>query len=102
MYKKIIIFIILFYFLALIQTSFMVHFSIWGLIPNLIFLSVVIWNIFEKSNNNFGIYQAFAAGFFLDIFSSRIIGFNIIILISLAIVIKLFLKSYVRIPFLEK
>ena len=102
MIKKLLLFIILFYFLALIQTSFLVHFSVWGLIPNLIFFSVIIWNIFERSKNNFGIYQAVAAGFFLDIFSSKIIGFNIIILIYLAIVIKLFLKSYVRIPFLEK
>lgn len=102
MIKKILFFVILFYFLALIQTSFMAHFSVWGLIPNLIFLLVIVWNIFEKSKNNFGIYQSAAAGFFLDIFSSKIIGFNIIILIFLAITIKLFLKSYVRIPFLEK
>jgi len=102
MIKKILIFIAVFYFLALIQTSFMVHFSVWGLIPNLIFLSVIVWNVFEKSKNNFGIYQATAAGFFLDIFSSRVIGFNVIILIFLAVIIKLFLKSYVRIPFLEE
>jgi rod shape-determining protein MreD len=102
MIKKILIFIILFYFLALIQTSFMVHFSVWGLIPNLIFLLVIVWNIFEKSKNNLGIYQAATAGFFIDIFSSRVIGFNVMILIFLAIIIKLFLKSYVRIPFLEE
>lgn len=102
MIKKILIFIAVFYFLALIQTSFMVHFSVWGLIPNLIFLLVIVWNIFEKSKNNFGIYQATMAGFFLDIFSSRVIGFNVIILIFLAVIIKLFLKSYVRIPFLEE
>jgi len=80
----------------------MVHFSIWGLVPNLILFLVIIWNILEKSKNNFGIYQAAAGGFFLDIFSNRLIGFNVIILVFSVIIIKLFLKSYVRIPFLEK
>ena len=101
MIKKVFIFIILFYFLALIQTSFMIHFKTWNIVPNLILFSVIVWNIFEKADNRFGVYQAVIGGFFLDIFSNRFIGFNILILVILVILIKLFFRRYVRIPFFE-
>ncbi len=99
---KILISIIVFYFLVLIQTSFLVHFNILGIVPNLVLISVVLWNLFEKSKNYFGLYAAFIGGFFLDIFSSRFIGFYVLILFALAIFIKLIFKRYVRIPFIEK
>lgn len=91
--------IIILYLLALFQTSFLVHFSFWGIIPNLVFILIIIWNLYEKSDNNFGIYNAFMAGFFLDIFSDRIIGFNVLILVILVILIKLVFNKYVQIPF---
>lgn len=90
---------IIIYLLVLFQTSFLVHFSFWGIIPNLVFILVIVWNIYEKSDNNFGIYNAFTAGFFLDIFSDRIIGFNVLILVILVILIKLIFNKYVQIPF---
>lgn len=80
----------------------MPHFSIWGLVPNLVLLLVVVWNILEKSVNKLGLYQAVIAGLYLDIFSNRLIGFNILILLCLAILIKIFLRKYVRIPFFEE
>lgn len=101
MIKKILIFIILFYFLALVQTSFMIYFKVWNMVPNFILFSVVVWNIFEKADNKFGLYQAIIGGFFLDVFSNRFIGFNILILVILVILIKLFFRRYVRIPFFE-
>ena len=71
------------------------------MVPNLILFSVIIWNIFEREDNKFGFYQALIGGFFLDIFSDRFIGFNILILVILVIIIKLFFRRYVRIPFFE-
>jgi len=102
MFKKILILIIVFYFLVLIQTSFLVHFNILGIVPNLVLISVVFWNLFEKSKNYFGLYAALIGGLFLDIFSNRFIGFYILILFTLAIFLKIVFKRYVRIPFTEK
>ena len=91
--------IIALYLLVIFQTSFLVHFSFWGIIPNLIFILIIIWNLYENPDSSFGIYNAFTAGFFLDIFSDRIIGFNVLILVILAILIKLIFNKYVQIPF---
>ena len=96
---KYIVSIIIIYLLALFQTSFLVHFSLWGMIPNLILISVFLWILFEKPESNFGIYNAFIGGFLLDIFSERLIGFNILILLIMAIFLKIILNKYVRLPF---
>jgi len=104
--KKITILIILFYFLALLQTSFLVHFNILGKwiswSPSFIFILVVLWNLFEKSEHFLGVFNALAGGFFLDVFSSKIIGFNILILLAIVLFIKLVFKKYVRIPVIKK
>jgi len=102
MFKKVLISIIIFYFLSLLQTSFLVHFSICGIVPNLILIIVILWNFFEKPKNYSGLYIAVIGGFFLDIFSNRFIGFYILISLTLAIIIKLVLRKHVRIPFSEK
>jgi len=96
---KILISIILFYFLALLQTSFLAHFSICGIVPNLILITVILWNFFEKPKDYSGLYGAAIGGFFLDIFSNRFVGFYILISLALAIIIKLVIRKYVRIPF---
>ena len=98
MFKYILSTVIL-YFLVLFQTSFLVHFSFWGIIPILIFILIIIWNLYEESDSKLGIYNAFIAGFFLDIFSNTIIGFNVLILVILAILIKLIFNKYVQLPF---
>ncbi len=88
--------LLLFYFLTLFQISFLAS----GF--NLVFFVVIVWLFIEKKENNFGYFNALSAGFFLDIFSNNFIGFNILILISLTILIKFFIKEYVRIPIIEK
>ncbi len=100
--KKTLVSIILYYIFILLQTSFLVHFSIFGLVLNLILISVIIWNILEKSETLFGLSNAVIGGFFLDLFSSRMFGFHILILLALAIFIKFVLKKYVRIPIIKK
>jgi len=99
MFKKIIFSLIILYFLALIQTSFLVHFRIMGIVPNLVLFLIVIWNFLEKREDYFGLINAFLGGLFLDIFSGRFIGFNILILLFLAIFLKLVFKKYVQISF---
>lgn len=97
-----ILFIILFlYFLTLLQTSFFVHFAVFNLVPNFVLLFIIIWNLLENSKKYFGLFLAFLAGFLLDVFSSHFIGFNILILVSASLTIKIIVKRYVRIPFAE-
>lgn len=99
--RKILILIIFLYILVLLQTSFLPYFYIFGLLPNLVLITVILINLFEKQQENLGIFSAFIGGFFLDIFSKgflgiNFIGFNILILLGIAIFIKFILKSYVR------
>ena len=102
MVKKVLISIIVFYFLVLIQTSFLVHFTLFGAVPNLVLILIIIWNFLEKRKNYFGVINGLIGGFFLDIFSNHFIGFYVLILVGLAILIKLIFKRYVRIPFIDK
>lgn len=99
MFRKALISIIVLYFLVLFQTSFLVHFALWGVVLNLVMLLVIILSIYDKQNSYFGLYSAVIGGFFLDIFSNRIIGFNILILVILAVLLKLVFNKYVSIPF---
>jgi len=99
---KILLIIILFYFFTLLQSTFLVHFIILGISLNLVLISVVIFNIFEESKSFLGILAAGIGGFFLDVFSGGLMGFNILILVGIAIFIKLVFKEYVQIPFIKK
>lgn len=90
--KKIFVFTLFFHFLILIQTSFLVHFSIFGIIPNLILISVVVFNFFEKPRKNSGFLIAAIGGFYLDLFSNFQIGASVFSLVILVLLIKKFLK----------
>jgi len=102
MIKRFIFFLFLFYFLVLIQTSFLAHFTIFGYVPNIVIFLVIIWSLVENKRNPNGFYVAFFGGLFLDIFSSNIIGFYILILLTLVFLIKTIIKKYVWIPFTQK
>ena len=93
MVKKILFLIILFYLLVLLQTSFLVHFSIFGIVPNLMVVLVILWNIFEKQEKQLGLANALIGGIFLDIFSSGLFGFYIFILLIISVFIKFYLKK---------
>ncbi|MBM3257988.1 MAG: hypothetical protein FJZ05_02130 [Candidatus Nealsonbacteria bacterium] len=105
MVKKIIFFIIFFYFLIIIQTSFLVHFSIFGLVPNLVLLSVIFINLFFLGQES-ALISAVIGGLCLDIFSlSGFLGFfgsYTLLLTGFYLFLKLFLKQYVRIPIIKK
>jgi len=102
MLKKLLISIIILYFLVLIQSSFLVYFLFWGRVLNLILILIIFWNLLENPKKYFGLYLAFIGGFFLDIFSNHFIGFNILILLGLAFFIKLIFRRYVEIPLFKK
>jgi rod shape-determining protein MreD len=95
--KLIFIAILLFYSFALLQTSFLTYFSVGNFTPNLILISVILFNLFT-SKLNYGVIIALIGGFFLDIFSSNFIGLWSLILLLIAFLIKFFLKRYVQIP----
>ena len=98
--KRILILTLIFYFLVILETSFFAHFRIFWFIPNFIIILTIIINIFDKEKNFFsiGILSAMIGGFFLDLFSSQFIGYYILILTGISLIIKIFLKRYVRIP----
>lgn len=103
MVKRIFILFILFYFLTLLQTSFLVHFPFFLKLPfNIVLIAVIFINLFESSEKNLGFFSAIIGGFFLDFFSDNFIGFNILILVSFSILIKFIIRRYVRIPVIKR
>ena len=100
--KNILKFILIFfliYFLALLQSGFLAHFRLFGLVPNLILILIIIVNFWEEKKKSLGIFSAFLGGLFIDVFSGRPFGFDILIYLAIALFVKMILKNYVRIPF---
>lgn len=105
MLKKTIFLILLFYFLILLQSSFLVHFSFKGIVPNLVLILAGLINVLEEKNKRTGIAAGFLAGFFLDIFSAGPVfffGFYTLVSLALCFFIKLVLKAHVKVPVLKK
>lgn len=100
--KKLLILIIFFYILALLQTSFFIHFSFFRFSPNIILISQILITLFEDPNKNLAIFSAVSAGFFWDIFSGNLIGFGIFTLLLISVFLKIVLRKYVRIPILKQ
>lgn len=89
MWQKTLIIIILFYFFALLQNSFFIHFNLFGAVPNLVFILFFLLVFFEKKNHNYPvILWAIVAGLFLDIFSDASFGVSIVLLIIIGLLIK--------------
>ena len=90
--RRFLFLIIVFYLLALIQSSFLIHFSLFGVIPNFILILVCLLSFFSFSGGNrdekISLYSAFLGGFLLDIFSSSFLGLSIIVLLIISILIK--------------
>ena len=99
MLKKIIFFIFIFYILALLQTSFFVHFYIPRIIFNFLLIAIVLINIFSSSSQD-KILSVIIGGLCLDIFSLNnfggFFGFYTLILLIIYFLFKAFSKKYVR------
>lgn len=100
--KNIFILLLIFYLLSIFQTSFLVHFDIKGIVPNLIVIAVFVLNILEGPEKETGIFAALVAGFLWDIFSEKFIGYHILILTLFSISIKVILRNYVRVQITKK
>lgn len=79
-FKKILFFLLIFYVLVLVQTSFFTHFNIFGQVPNLILIALFLIIIFDRGISGFFPFEAILAGLFLDIFSYRFLGVSIFLL----------------------
>ena len=101
MWKKLLFIIFLFYLFALLQNSFLTHFSLFGATPNLVFILFFLFVFFEgvpgvssesflghSSRSYVVILLALAAGFFLDIFSYTYLGPSIVFLIIISFLLK--------------
>jgi len=99
MVKNIFLIFISFYILFLLQTSFLTYFNVAGMIPNLILISVILINFFEKPGQYLGLFSAAIGGFFLDMFSDaplNFIGFHILIFLLISVFIKYLFKKHVQ------
>ena len=97
--KKLAVFFAL-YLLALIQVNFLIHFSGFSeryFIYGFILIVVILLNLLDEQFEKRGIFIAGLIGFFLDIFSDRIFGLGILILIGIAILLKI-IKNRVTFP----
>jgi len=104
MVKKTIISVIIFFFLAVFQTSFFAHFNFWGTALNFVIIAILIINLLEEKKNKLGLVCAFSGGFFLDVFSlsGGIFGLYVLICLLIAFFIKFILKRYVQIPTIKE
>lgn len=91
------IYILIFYFLVLFQTSFFVHFPLHNLGLAVIF--ALFCFIVLKKKRIETVILALILGFFLDIYSDYPVGFYMAILALTSILAKIFIKNYVRTSF---
>lgn len=97
MVRKFLVISLSLYFLALLQTSFFINFGIFNFLPSLV-LILIIAIILTSKDAYLGFMGAVLGGFFLDIFSSKILGWHVLILAAAVLFLKVILKKYVRAP----
>lgn len=101
MWFKYLIIIVLFWFFAVLQNSFLPYFSIMGQIPNFVFILFFLLVFFDtfshkalagqrKLNEYYqGFFAIIIAGFFLDVFLPLSFGFSIIALLIIYLFVKI-------------
>src|SRR3989344_9054817 len=89
MWLRLLVIFLLFSLLAILQTSFLTHFSIMGTSLNLIFILFYLVVFFESSQKYIqGIFSAIMAGFFLDTLSLLYFGVSFIYLLIIVFILK--------------
>ena len=89
MWKKLLIVIFFSYIFALLQYSFLTQFSLFGTVPNLVFILFFLVVFFEKEDIDYKIIIWSAiAGIFLDLFSYNYLGLSTVLFIVLGFVFK--------------
>tara|TARA_Y100000310_G_scaffold104239_1_gene102554 strand:+ start:1918 stop:2229 length:312 start_codon:yes stop_codon:yes gene_type:complete len=99
--KKQAFFFIALFLLVLLQVSFLPHIPVFGIVPNLVLLFVILLSLFEYSSSNTSLQIALIGGFLLDIFSQRPFGFWTFLLVTVAFLLKYVIHNYVRLPFFQ-
>lgn len=94
--KNILLIILLFGVLILLQTSFLVHFAIRGVVPNFILAAIILINFFEDPGKKLGILAAFLGGLFLDAFSQNFFGFYFLISMASSLFLKYLFRKHIR------
>lgn len=102
MIKKLIFLFFGLYLLSLFQVGFLPHFRFLGIVPNTVFLVVLIVNLLASPHKPWGLLAGFWGGFCLDVFSfgsDYFFGFFALIFLFVSFLIQLVFKQYVRISF---
>ena len=74
--------------MVILQNSLLVHFEIFGAMPNFILISLIIFIFFENQKEKFSIMLALSGGFITDIFSNMPLGTTAIIFLILMLLLK--------------
>lgn len=93
--------ILVFFALALLQTSFLAHFSIQGFGIPIVMIAVFALSACVPASSA-ALVGVFAGGVLLDIFSQHIFGYWTILLVLLFCVVSFIMHTYVRLPFLKR
>jgi len=89
------LFVILFFYLLLVfHTSFLANFKLSSSVPNLAIIFFIILILTGK--NNLAVILAFPAGLMMDIFTSRFLGFWVLILLSFIVITEYGVKKYIK------
>jgi len=89
--KKELLLILFICFLVLFQQSFLPHFTIYGMIPNLVLILVFALNILGHKS---ALVLSFLAGLILDIYSGMPLGVSALLFLIIAILIRKSLKFF--------
>lgn len=94
---KILLIILFWFFLTILQTSFISIFTDFNLVVALI----LIINLIEDPESNFGLLSAFLGGLCLDLNSTLPFGVFTISLILFSIIAKFILSKFLKIPYVS-
>jgi rod shape-determining protein MreD len=101
MMKQGVFLILIFVFLALLQTSFLAHFPLQGFVIPVVIAGVFVASVFAKAPFA-GFLGAFVGGLVLDIFSQHFFGYWAVVLVLMFCIVSFLIHTYVRFPFLKR
>ncbi len=96
--KVFFLFFFLFYAAAVIQTSFLVHFMVFGFVVGIVVCLWLLCNILAGWDSLAGLAASLWAGFFMDLFSSSAFGLWITVFLAVSFGIQFIQRQYVRLP----
>lgn len=80
------------------QVSFLPHFPIAGIVPNVFFLCFILFSALEKTDSNRWVALALSGGILLDSSLSPFIGFWVLILLGSGFGVQFIKRRYMRTP----